>query len=137
MPGPHRVPVFQRYDRLTGLHLAALAALDVTYGATFLLGGKAESASQLLLKPILPPTLWGGLLVAAGAALWAGWNREGPIIGLCVWGGLASASAISIAQGTAQSYGGPWLFLWIAVFHAIVLWGEVSRRDDTRKTSRA
>lgn len=129
MPGSIHVPVLARTDRLSALHLITIAAIDAGYGATFLFGGKAESASQLLLRPILPPPLWGGILVVAAIGLWMGWNRGAPVLGLLVWGGLAAASAITIIAGTATSYGGPWLFLGFAALHGVVFWGEESGRD--------
>lgn len=135
MPGSTHVPVLDRADRLSGLYLIALAATDAGYGATFLLGGRAESASQLLLRPILPPPLWGGMLCLAAIGLWFGWNRGGPILGLIVWGALAAASGITIAQNTASSYGGPWLFAGMAALHGVVLWGEMSDTDTGKGSS--
>lgn len=133
MSRTRHVPIPHRRDRLSAYFLTALAGTNLTYGGVFALGGKAESASQLLLKPVLPPTLWGAALVGAAALLWLGHNRSGPVIGVTVWGALAAASGITIAQGTAASYGGPCLFAGLTALHAVILWGEYSGLDEHRK----
>lgn len=123
-----RTPIWTYPDRLRVATLALLYSFDALYGMLFLLGGKADSPSQILLRQILPIPFWGGLLVVFAAVAWIGYGERGAMGCLVLWAMMTIASIISIIQGTASSWGGPLLFGLCMGLHIVTLYGISSGR---------
>lgn len=133
MDVPKRMPVWSSVDPIRLHWLSMVVTGDVAYGLVNMFG-KAETASQILLRSILPLPVWYGALVLAAVLIAFGFSIPGGMIGTGAFGALAVASVSTIVHGTAQSYGGPIL---LAVFgagpHILITYDVGSGLDDRRE----
>ncbi len=131
---PRRKWIFESVDPIRTHWLTLVVAVDVLYGGINMFG-KAEGASQTLLRSILPLPLWYGSVVLAGILILFEFSVRGGTVGTFAWGALAVAQALTIVQGTALSYGGAIPLLGWAAVHVLVTYDVGSGLDDWREQS--
>jgi hypothetical protein len=135
LPGHGRMPVWKSLenDKIRFQWLVWLLFADVFYGVINMFGGKAESASQILLRDIMPTTVWGAALVASGAFIWFGFSLTGAFLGTTTWGILAAMSIRTIIEGTSLSWSGPILLGYLMGNHMLILHEVASGIDAERE----
>lgn len=133
LPGHGRMPVWKSEDKIRVQWLTFLIFADVAYGVINWFGGRAESASQILLRDIMSTSLWGALLVAAGSFIWFGFSLTGAFLGVAAWGILATMSVRTIIEGTSLSWSGPVLLGYLMGNHMLILHEVASGIDAARE----
>ncbi len=128
------MPVWKSIDPIRTHWLSLVIAEDFAYGVTNTFG-KTEGASQTLLRTLLPLPVWYGSLVVAAVLVALGYSVSGGIVGMACWMALAVAAMLTIAHGTALSYGGPIPLMGWAWIHFLITYDVHSGLDDARERS--
>lgn len=116
------IPVWasRKSDPIRFHWLGWLILVDALYGGINMFG-RTDSASQAVLRDVAPIPAWYVLLPIAAVLLAVGLSKTGGAVGMFAWLFLLLASAASIKQGTALSYGGPILLALPCGFHFLVI----------------
>jgi hypothetical protein len=128
------MPIWASVDPIRRHWLTWVVLVDCLYGGINMFG-RAEGPSQLLLRSILPLPLWYGLLPLAAALITLGYSVRGGMIGTFAWGSFAVAAILTIANGTALSYGGAIPLLGWAGVHIMIIYDVGSGLDEAREQS--
>lgn len=123
---PDRPDLTPKRMRYASVWRLSVAAVDALYGGVFVFGGTANASYQQLLIPIMPMSMWGALLVLAGAFLSSRRLEIGGVLGSLVWLTFSIMSAITIFHHTAESATGPILLTAFAFFHWLITVGATS-----------
>lgn len=109
-----------------------LILIDALYGVVNMFG-RADNASQLLMRDTAPIPAWYVLLPIAAVLIGVGLSKTGGAVGMFAWLFLLLASATSIKQGTALSYGGPILLGFPCGCHFLVIFDVGTGADAERE----
>lgn len=126
------MPVLASVDRIRVHWLTTIVVGDLAYGLVSAFG-KAEGASQLLLREVAPIQLWAVLYVAAAGLIWFGWSVWGGVAGTLAWGSAAVASAVAISLNLAPSWTGPVVLGILTYCHILVSFEVASGLDKDRE----
>lgn len=112
--------------RLRTWWLRVIAGMDVIYGATYALGGTANTPSLQLMAQALPVPVFGAVLAVAGGLLLTRHRLWAAALAAGVWLVYALASIATVLLGTALSAGGFVLLFGVATLHVLITIGAVS-----------
>jgi hypothetical protein len=106
---PRRMPLWGpngSVDSIRVQWLSWLLLVETAYAVVNMFG-RTESPYQLLLREVAPLAVWYGLIVVSAVLIAFGFSMSGAALGMFAWLALVLASAFTIRNGTALSYGGP------------------------------
>ena len=130
-----RMAIWESQDKIRRRFLYGCVLADLAYGLLNMFG-RAEGASQILIRSMLPSGLdWfvPGLILLSAMLLLIGWSAWGGIAGTMGWGANTVAILWTIGSGTSLSTGGwvPYAFVWY--FHVSVIISVVNGTDADRE----
>jgi hypothetical protein len=126
------MPLLSSADKIRIQWLSWLVLVETVYGAVNMFG-PTNSPTQLLLCEVAPLAVWYGLIVVSAVLIAFGFSMSGAALGMFAWLALVLASAFTIRNGTALSYGGPILLGLPAGCNFLVLFEVGTGMDADRE----